>query len=419
MYGLGKRAFGSATVAHLAAALMALSPLGVFLAQEARHYTLAIFLAIASYYSFTLALETLFNPNSSAQRWLWGWTSVWILVNGLGIAVHYFFGLLPLMQGVVLGSHWLQGTVPRTARAWRGVGVAALGTAVTGLVWLPVWGGFVESDLTDWVSDGQLGVFESLGRGVLWLISMVFMAPLDVFVLPLWGLVLAAAGLLLALVALGYLLYRHRGKTRPQVRIWWQVFWVELLLLLGLTYSTGNDLTLAPRFFFPLLPVVLLLVAALLESAWLHQQKHVLSLGLILLVGSLSVVSNLSYLQNHRGDRLAGIINSTSDVPVILATTHKHHGQTGRLQAIAWELRRLNTSLPQQFLLAHPDEEHYPTDVLREELSTLSPPFDVWYINFHAPQVSDQQIPNWTRIPIPREQFPAVNGYRYDLVQYR
>ena len=151
MYGLGKRAFGSATVAHLAAALMALSPLGVFLAQEARHYTLAIFLAIASYYSFTLALETLFNPNSSAQRWLWGWTSVWILVNGLGIAVHYFFGLLPLMQGVVLGSHWLQGTVPRTARAWRGVGVAALGTAVTGLVWLPVWGGFVESDLTDWV----------------------------------------------------------------------------------------------------------------------------------------------------------------------------------------------------------------------------------------------------------------------------
>ncbi|WP_159789471.1 glycosyltransferase family 39 protein [Sodalinema gerasimenkoae] len=419
MYGLGKRAFGSVTVAHLAAALMALSPLGVFLAQEARHYTLAILLAIASFYGFTLALDALVDPNSPARRWMWGWTSLWILVNGLGIAVHYFFGLVPLMQGLVLGNHWLQGRVPRTAKPWRGVAVAALGTAATGLVWLPVWGRFVDSDLTDWVTDGQLGVLDSLGRTLLWLISMVLMAPLDLFVLPLWGLVLGAAGLLLALGALGYLLCRYRGKTRPQVRIYWEVLITGLLLLLGLTYSTGNDLTLAPRFFFPLLPVVLLLMAAMLESAWQRQPKQVFSLGLVALVGSLSVVTNLSYLQNHRGDRLAEMIQNTSDVPVVLATTHKHHGQTGRLQAIAWELRRLNFSPPLAVALAHPDEQHYPTDVLAQELATLSPPFDVWYVNFHAPQVGDLERQNLTAIPIPREQFQSVNGYRYDLVQYR
>ncbi|NMG57578.1 hypothetical protein E1H12_03320 [Geitlerinema sp. P-1104] len=423
MYGLGKRAIGSVTVAHLAAALMALSPLGIFLAQEARHYTLAMLLAIASYYSFTLAREALFTPNSPAQRWLWGWTSLWILVNGLGIAVHYFFGLVPLMQGLVLGNHWLQGQVPRTARPWRGVAVAALGTAAMGLVWLPVWGGFVDSDLTDWVTDGQLGVLESLGRTLLWLISMVLMAPLDVFVLPIWGIVLAAGVLLSALVGLGYLLYCHGRKTRPQVRIWWEVFLVGLLVLLGLTYSTGHDLTLAPRFFFPVLPVVLLLIAAMLESAWQQQRRQVLSLGFMALLGGLSVVTNLSYLQNHRGDRLAEMIHHTSEVPVILATTHKHHGQTGRLQAIAWELRRLNASLPQQFLLAHPDEQHYPTDVLSEELASLSPPFDVWYVNFHAPYVDDDVLETQgslvQAIPVPREQFPTVNGYRYDLVRYR
>lgn len=130
-------------------------------------------------------------------------------------------------------------------------------------------------------------------------------------------------------------------------------------------------------------------MAAMLESAWQRQPKQVFSLGLVALVGSLSVVTNLSYLQNHRGDRLAEMIQNTSDVPVVLATTHKHHGQTGRLQAIAWELRRLNFSPPLAVALAHPDEQHYPTDVLAQELATLSPPFDVWYVNFHAPQVGD------------------------------
>lgn len=48
IYGLGWLAFRSRLVAQLAAATIAFSPYGVFLAQEARHYTLAILFVIAS-----------------------------------------------------------------------------------------------------------------------------------------------------------------------------------------------------------------------------------------------------------------------------------------------------------------------------------------------------------------------------------
>ena len=48
IYGLAKLAFDSRLVGQLAAAIMAVSPYGIYLAQEARHYTLAILFVIAS-----------------------------------------------------------------------------------------------------------------------------------------------------------------------------------------------------------------------------------------------------------------------------------------------------------------------------------------------------------------------------------
>ena len=427
LYGLAKRSFASETVAELAAALMALSPLGIFLAQEARHYTLAILLAIASFYAFSLAVESLVQNHSPARHWLWGWTFFWIFVNGLGIAVHYFFGLVPLIQGLVLGKHWcqgrLQGPISRTAKPWRGVGVAAVGTAVAGLVWLPVWRRFADSDLTDWVTDGDLGIFPPLGRTILWLVSMVLMAPLDALVLPLWWIVITGLILLFILWKVWQLLEFFSPHHPPQSRIWLEVFIVGLLLFLGITYLTGNDLTLAPRFFFPLLPIVILVLASGLETLWNRRSKQLYILAGIALLGSLSVVTNFSYLQHHRGDRLAQVIRQTSDVPVVLATTHKHHGQTGRLQAIAWDLAKYNFSQSQYFLLAHPEPQAYPTDILAQELQDIPPPFDVWYVNFHAHKLGDRGGQFAAKEPIgervPRRQLPKINGYRYDLVRYR
>lgn len=75
----------------VAAALMAVSPFAVYLSQEARHYTLPMFL-------ITLALLGLVKIQQDIEKhqtvrfFVW---AGWAIVNAIGLYVHYFL-LLPL-----------------------------------------------------------------------------------------------------------------------------------------------------------------------------------------------------------------------------------------------------------------------------------------------------------------------------------
>lgn len=479
MYFWAKRTFHSPKIARFAAGLMALSPFAVFLSQEARHYTLAILLAIASLYCCTVAIEALTERRRLPKRWI----CTWILVNGVGIAVHYFFGFVPLIQGLVFAGYWLLGSPPRRDLAWRGVGVAALGTAVAGAVWIPVWRRFAGSDLTDWVSDGG-GGFDALGRTLAWLVSMLVMLPLDVLGLPIWAIALSGILLLGAIVLWFRVLFLSKNchtnsilKKRDLVRknsenlktillfgknlvylysknnqhtdkssfrsnsntqknsgfkntkilskniniALSNLSFINLYLIISIsifliiTYLFGKDLTLAPRFFFPILPVFILFAAYhLKQTPHLNPQKLGI-LTILALLGSISVTFNLSYLQNHRGDRLAQFIAQTSDVPIIITTTHKHHGQTGRLQAIAWELNQLQFPQPTRYLLAHKAPDLNPTQTVEDAISQLSRPFDLWTTNFHAAEISD----DLNCEEADEDDFPDINGYRYDLFRCR
>ena len=75
-----------------------LPPFSVFLSQEARHYTLAILMIIASLCCFVLAVQAAWH-----RRPL-GWTVVlsWIVINTLSISVHYFCGIAIFAEGLVL-----------------------------------------------------------------------------------------------------------------------------------------------------------------------------------------------------------------------------------------------------------------------------------------------------------------------------
>ncbi len=106
MYGLGYLAFRSRLVAHSCAAMMAVSPFGIFLAQEARHYTLAILFVIASVCCLIVAVQSIHYrallPTKVALTW--------VVINTLGVATHYFFTLTLCAEALVL-----------LALAWRQV----------------------------------------------------------------------------------------------------------------------------------------------------------------------------------------------------------------------------------------------------------------------------------------------------------
>jgi len=411
-YFLSLRAFASPVAAHLAAVLMAVSPFGVFLSQEARHYTLAVFVSIASLYCFVVAVEAVRNRKPLAAKW----SIAWILVNGFGIAVHYFFGLVPLSEAWALGGIWLARKSHRNSVGWRGVVVAALGTAISGFAWIPVWQRVAGSNLTDWVYDGGISV-DSLVRSIAWIISMLVTFPVDLFALSLWLVIVNAFLLLASCIWLVQLLWKSSLPSFPSqhLPITLSPFLLYLLssivLLLGITYGFGSDLTLAPRFFFPVFPAVVVLAAARIAPRWNSRRWQVFVVCSLASIGSLSVLGNVSYLQNHRGDRLARFIAQTSrDVPVLIATTHKHHGQTGRLMSIAWEFEKIGFSQPVRFLLARKGETDNPTETLNRSIVQLPKPFDVWLVNFHAEEMSDDlQCEEFDD-----DEFPEINGYRYN-----
>ncbi len=459
MFGLGWLAFRSRLVGQLAAAMMAVSPFGVSLAQEARHYTLAILLVIASLSCFVVAIESL-EKRSPLPVWV---GLIWVAVNSLGIAVHYFFALTLIAEGLVLLALWMRNwqflshspTLPLShsiAYWWRILAVAA-GTLAGGLVWFPVWQDIKGNELTKWVYEGDpvSNFLWPIVRFFLWAIAMVSLLPIDILNLPLTiASVVVTAIFLIWFVRIIWRGFRLQIK-QPNIRLGMMglggYVLGMLLLIFGFTYGLGMDLTLAPRFQYNYFPSAIALLAATLAYSVKNQNSKVVEIkedkrfiqifssfsdagwkrfGIIWLmgfIGAITVILNLDYLQHERGDMVAQIIQKESQSPVLIATTHKHHGQTGRMMGIAWEFKRLNLSNSvasnPQFLLAHihqgwcygdlcNDPEKNPASTLPETVATLPRPLDVWLLNFHAPELLESH--NCTLKD--RRSLPKVEGYR-------
>ena len=141
----------SRLIGLLSAALTAVSPLGVFLSQEARHYTLATLMVIAS----LCCLMQVVRAVEKRQAPHWGLIAAWIVINGLGLTVHYFFGLTVLAEGLVMllmliqQSRQVAGSWARSH--WIRIYIAALGSLAGSLVWLPLLLNFYGSPQTSFL----------------------------------------------------------------------------------------------------------------------------------------------------------------------------------------------------------------------------------------------------------------------------
>ncbi len=133
------------------------------------------------------------------------------------------------------------------------------------------------------------------------------------------------------------------------------------------------------------------------------------------LASAITVVSNLGYQKYYRPDLLVPIIQTRSTVPVLIATTHKTHVQTGELMGLAWEFKMRETSVTNNsfpmFLLAHQNnDDKIPVMTLEKNLSQISRPFDLWLVNFHG-QVDFKHQNCLADL----SSTASVNGYQYQL----
>ena len=460
VYVLSRFAFGSRLVCQLAAAMMAVSPHGIFQAQEARHYSLAIVFVIASLTCLVVAAQFLWR-RTPLPIWV---ALSWVVINSLGIATHYFFILTLCTEVLVLvGLGWylrLSNHSPFSeadgfskkghALQWWRLIVVGMGTVAGGLVWLQDWRHTYGSQQTQWIYTEQqtfltvIGpFFQALGT---W-IAMISLLPVES---PNLVVVIASGA-----VMLGFFLWAlpifYRGlkvqwqqlETRLGVGILGGVVLGAIAIFFGITYILGIDLTRGARYNFVYFPAVIALVGASLAPAWnnssvknsepilenvslplqLLKNKGKRAVLVVLCMGFLSastVVCNLGYQKYYRPDFLVPIIQETSQVPVLIATTHNTLSQTGELMGIGWEFLSTVPPIKPQFLLAHQEQKRCQGNscpasiVLQQSLASLPHPLDVWLVNFHAPTDSIADT-------CAADSHPStpINGYHYQLYHCR
>lgn len=434
----------SPSIAHFAALLMALSPFGIYLAQEARHYTLTILWLLGSLACLVAVVKHIYKG-----RLIPPWLGLaWVLFNGLGLATHYFFALsllaelvallwcgwawalpqglgpLPLSHATIKQlqpwsqvEYWLE---PSYWRNWGRAGAIALATALTGTIWLPSllqmrhgrelvrW---VQSPITpdNW-SQPLVHTLASIG-------SMIYLLPIQGVGVGM--MVLSALALLIVTVATIWAMVRAIAQQRKMVRqipdpsspthatettdpgleainqtlplmVMGRVGLSAIVMMVVVTYGFGFNISPVFRYHFIYFPTVLLLMAWGFAQLW-NQCRWLV--GLILsvgLCGAITVSSNLGYQKLHRPDLVVQTVISQSHHPPILAISHQSHGQTGRLMAVAWQIRSQGSELesPQFFLDHQPCDRpgaqncNSPSSTLRHTLDQFHHPYDLWLMNY-------------------------------------
>ncbi len=479
IYGLSWVAFRSRLVAQCAAAMMAVSPYDVFLTQEARHYALAILWVIASLCCLVIAVQHL-QHRTPLPIWV---ALCWVVVNALGMATHYFFSLTLCAEAMVLLGLWLRESrwaltlekflpitkspIPNPLSNWWRMGAVAIGTLVGCLVWVPVWRMSHDSQMTQWIMTNTrtiLSLINPIFQSLAAWITMLALLPVESSVL----LVVLASGLgmLIFFIWAVPILYRGVEVQMKQSETRWATGALgafvlgAIALFFGITYFLGTDLTRGARYNFVYFPAVIVLVGAALAIHWkapntVHSPKFLAqdnpkshhssrwktsgkpTVAVIWLMGLLSgitVVSNLGYQKYYRPDLLVPVMQRTSSVPIVIATTHNTLVQTGEMMGLAWELKRsANAQLPSlkpNFLLAHQEQEQCvgvsdgihgveeqgktegttcrASTTLQRAIAQLSRPLDLWLVNFKAPVVPEP--PNCFAEDVSQYQ-SSVNGY--------
>ena len=408
MFGLARVAFRSRLGGHFAAICMAISPYGIYLAQEARHYTLTILLAIASLTCLFRTLE-LIQQRISVPIWL---GLVWTVVNALGIATHFFFTLVLAAEAIAVAVFWLF----NRGDLWnylRGLSVAGLGTLAGGLVWLPIVRGISGNEMTSWIQTSyQLNeVLLPIARLIAWMITMVMLLPVEGT--PTLVTICSGVTVLVVLIwAVPILVKQWRSlwlnsTTRSPMIILSGYLFGCLVIFLLLIYGMGKDVSLAARYHFVYFPGLILLVAvalarccqASINNASIRlatAENRVVVLLLILgLLGSFTVISDFGFQKSRKSDRLAAFIQQNS-LPTLVAMTHKTHSELREMVALSLSFQRLNhknelaTTKYPQFILVSDDADAVAN--LNNIIAQQPKPLALFGINLDIGDESLQQL---------------------------
>ena len=462
VFWASKLAFQSALAGVISAAFMAVSPLGVFLAQEARHYGLAITMITAALGCFVVATRAVLQQKTTP----WGICLGWIVINGLAVANHYFSVLTLAAQAIMIGA--IAGQQVRHhswavlwKSHWQRIYIVTLGTLASILVWLPILLNFYGSPQSSFLqSDGSIlgwinPIAHTLGATIFTLVTpAVFFAktPFDI------GLMLGSTLLVLLLIVRWIPILRNGVKqlyTTPQGRIGVMIvgcFWLTVLALFALIcYGYGADITRGLRYKFSYYPALIILIGGIFSVYWPQRSptgplsmaipfsRHRLSgrrivqlTWLISLISTLLVVNDFAFSKFYAPDRFIPFVQQHSSNPVVFATTEKIAAQPtvigAKFLSIGWEIQRhylpgVDASgwvAEPKFLVLREGYgiEEPVTQRLEEMVKQIPQPFDLWFIRSNV-RLDDPLLSSIPTTCALAPQAPHGNKGGYAYIHYQ
>lgn len=400
IYLLNTKAF-SPTAGLMAAVMMAVSPFGVYLSQEARHYTLPVLAITLSLLGLVQIQQDLFvRRRSRFGVWLF-----WAIVNSIGLYIHYFFILALVSEVITLLAlmYWYRHNLPRySVLAFC---LAMLATLVVFLPWLPTMIAHFTRPETSWIPTPHnvAPIYQTMASWLLMIIA------LPVENQPLY--IIVSSSLLLLIFGSWVMWHSYQGIEKlwqlPANRL--SVFTlasftgIVLLEFFSIVYILQKDITIVPRYNFVYYPSFLALLAAGLISRYQQSKLFVFNISIerrkfyyllftSSLISCILVIFNFVFQKPYNPEQVAININQEHTIPLMVVVGYKDYQDVALGLSFALALEKVTGFGRGEFAFLKRSPQGY--NSVWQKLAQL-PPINVSRLNLWvvAPDLRRREYP--------------------------
>ena len=395
------RSFSSQKNALFAAALMAVSPFGIYLSQEARHYTLAMLLILLGLILLIRNIKDLEEGKTELKFWL-----IWSIVMGISFYCHYYCLLAYIAQlcslffYLFIHSKYLGITLQYIDNCISLIGksihinkifqpfiiifdslkkisitthkikldkkkliVIIISSLLPIIIFSPWFSTFmyhIGSDKTSWLPSPNL--ISPFYQTVMAWILMIIALPVESPILAIQ--ILSGLVMVIFVIYVGNIILKnwfYSWNKYPQLLILFSYIFFCAGILIVLSYLFDKDLTIVPRYSFFYYPACISLIAIFIypdsrfrnfkynrQKLYRDQKNKPNKLFLILviiLISSLCVLQNLVFKKPYEPTRIAQQFNQTQE-KTMLVLNYKDTNEMAFSLSYAYALSNLPSINP-------------------------------------------------------------------------